>query len=127
VRSGAGSIKRIVAMVMYVALTALAITGWGPSSGPMYFQIRSLVVLVSVVAFVLLFSNDLKRAFSYLFHRETGESSHQLGFPPGQSALPHVTSEPVNNPGQRSRNTAEMVRPPSITEHTTELLDKDPS
>ena len=132
VRPGAGSIRRIIAMLMHIVLTALAVGGWGPWSGPMYFQVRLLILLVSVTTFLLLFSSDLQRAFSNLFRQE-GESGreklsasdtfNQVGSAPNQSALPRVSSAPVNS--QRGKNTAEMVRPPSITEHTTELLDKD--
>lgn len=120
--------KRIIALLMYVALTALALTGWGPSSGPMYMQIRALIVLVSVITFLLLFSSDLKRAFSKLFRQEKDQSDqetssslpvssafNQVSSAPRQSALPPVSSLPVNSFGQRGKNTGEMVRPPSIT------------
>jgi hypothetical protein len=135
--SAEGSTRRIIAMVMHIALTALAIAGWGPWSGPMYTQIRVLIVLVSVVTFLLLFSSDLKAAFSKLFGQgkdksdeETAPSSSALSTfsqvaGPRQSALPPTSSVPVDRLGRRDKNTAEMVRPPSITEHTTELLDKD--
>ena len=130
--------KRIIALLMYMALTALALSGWGPSSGPMYTQIRALIILVSVITFLLLFSSDLKRAFSKLLRQEKDQSNQepsvssaaestfsQFGSAPRQSALPPATSLPVNSLGQRGKNTGEIVRPPSITEHTTELLDKD--
>jgi hypothetical protein len=132
------STKRIIAMVMHIALTALAISGWGPWSGPMYNQIRALIVLVSVITFLLLFSSDLKRAFSKLFCQEKDQSDqetswsssasstvNQLSSAPHQSAFPPVSSVPVNSLVQRGKNTREMIRPPSITEDTTELLDKD--
>jgi uncharacterized membrane protein YvbJ len=67
--------KRIIALLMYMALTALALSGWGPSSGPMYTQIRALIILVSVITFLLLFSSDLKRAFSKLFRQEKDQSN----------------------------------------------------
>jgi hypothetical protein len=136
--SAKGAARRIIAIVMQLALTALAIIGWGPWSGPMYAQIRALVVLLSVTIFLLLFSSDLKGAFSKLFgqekdqsDRETSASSSALSTfsevssAPHHSALPPVSSVPVNSLGKRGKNTAEIVRPPSITEHTTELLDKD--
>jgi hypothetical protein len=131
---GGPSTRRIIAMLMHVAVAALAIMGWGPWSGPSYMQVRALILLLSVISFFLLYSSDLKRAFSTLFGqpkdqsvRETLSSSasntlNQVGTPSGQPALP---AKPVNSLGQRVRNTAEMLRPPSITEHTTELLNKD--
>jgi hypothetical protein len=129
------TIRRIIALVMHIALTALAIGGWGPWTMPNYMQIRALILLISVITFLLLFSNDLKRVFSKLFNQgedqpgqETSSASslravNQIRSAPHPSALPPVRSMPVNSIGQRSQNTAEMVRPPSITEHTTELLD----
>lgn len=131
---GGPSTSRIIAMLMHVALTALAIMGWGPWSGPRYFEVRALILLLSVVSFFLLYSSDLKRAFSILLGQPKGQSdretfassesktNNQIGTASRQPAL---SSTPVNSLGQRVRNTAEMLRPPSITEHTTELLNKD--
>ena len=137
-RGEGASSKRIIAMLMHIVLTALAIAGWGPWSGPMYGQIRVLVVSVSVITFLLLFLTDLKHAWFTLFHekadhsdQETSSSlsasrtSSQVGSAPRQSALPPVSSVPVNSFGQRGKTTGELFRSRSITEHTTELLDKD--
>lgn len=129
--------RRIIALIMHIALTAIAIIGWGESTGPRYTQVRALILLVSLIAFLLLFSSDLKRFFKLFrqekdqLDQETLSSSSisntvsQVGSASRQSALPPVRSVPVDSLGQRSRNTAEMVQPPSITERTTELLDKD--
>jgi hypothetical protein len=132
------STKRLIAMVMHIVLTALAFTGWGPWSMPNYQQIRVFIILISVTTFLLLFSGDLERVFSKLFRQEKDQSNqdtspslsgsrtvNQVGPALRHPALPPVRSVPVNSPGQRSKNTAEMAPPPSITEHTTELLDTD--
>jgi hypothetical protein len=138
-RTVEGSItRRIIAMIMYIALTALALSGWGPWSTPSYMQIRAVIVLISVTTFLLLFSSDLKRLFSELFRQEKDQSGQetsssasaasavdQVRSASRPAALPPVRGVPVNNLGQHGQNTAEMVRPPSITERTTELLDKD--
>ena len=128
------STRRIIAMLMHVALTALAIMGWGPWSGPSYMQVRALILLLSIISFFLLYSSDLKRAFSILLGQPRGQSDRetlassdsntfkQVGTASRQPALP---SPPVNSLGKRVKNTAEIRRPPSITEHTTELLNKD--
>ena len=131
---------RLVAMVMNVALTVLALSGWGPWSGPMYMQVRVLIVLVSVITFLLLFSRDLKRALANLLRQQkdqplqtslpsstTSSSFNQIGSDSIQAALPPGSSVPVNGFGSRAKNTAEMLRrPASVTERTTDLLDKDP-
>ena len=41
------------------------------------------------------------------------------------SALPPAESTPVPNFTPRRKNTAELVRPPSVTENTTRLLDEE--
>ena len=46
----------------------------------------------------------------------------QFGTGAPQTALPPQRSMPVSN-WRQPTNTAEMVRPPSVTEHTTRLLD----
>ena len=46
----------------------------------------------------------------------------QFGVGASQTALPPQRSVPVSN-WRQPTNTAEMVRPPSVTEHTTRLLD----
>ena len=42
-----------------------------------------------------------------------------------QPALGAAQFVPASAFGQQRANTAEIVRPPSVTEHTTKLLDKD--
>jgi hypothetical protein len=48
---------------------------------------------------------------------------------PAQESLPHAQGVPINDYRQPPVHTAEMMRPPSVTDHTTRLLDKqsDPS
>jgi hypothetical protein len=42
---------------------------------------------------------------------------------PAQESLPHAQGVPVNDYRRSQANTAEMMRPPSVTENTTRLLD----
>jgi hypothetical protein len=51
-------------------------------------------------------------------------TTDQLGTATRGSALPPSHSVPVSVFGARRMDTAEMVRPPSVTEHTTKLLDE---
>jgi hypothetical protein len=51
-------------------------------------------------------------------------TTDQLATAAGQSALPPAHSVPVSLSGQRRMDTAEMVSPLSVTEHTTKLLEK---
>lgn len=50
----------------------------------------------------------------------------QLGTAPRGTALPPAQSVPVAAFSARREGTREMVRPPSVTEHTTKLLNESP-
>jgi len=56
----------------------------------------------------------------------TPVTTEQLGTVPRGSALPPSHSVPVSVLSARRMNTAEMVSPPSVTEHTTKLLEGSP-
>jgi hypothetical protein len=43
---------------------------------------------------------------------------------PAQESLPHAQGAPVNDYRQPQVRTAELMHPPSVTDHTTRLLDK---
>lgn len=51
-------------------------------------------------------------------------TTDQLGTAARASALPPSQSVPVSAFSARAMDTSEMVSPPSVTEHTTKLLDK---
>ena len=109
-----GLLKRVLGMAMYLVLTAAAIFGLGAlSSGPNYMQLRFLITLLAAVTFYLLFSHDLKRVFRRLFSEkiERAKPLQESGSPPAMN--PHRVA------------TAELLQPPSVTEHTTTLLDRN--
>jgi hypothetical protein len=56
----------------------------------------------------------------------TPNTTDQLGTATRGSALPPSHSVPVSIVSPRRMDTAEMVSPPSVTEHTTKLLDDSP-
>jgi hypothetical protein len=49
----------------------------------------------------------------------------RLGAMPGQSALPPASDAGLAGGVMRPVRTAEMAQPPSVTDHTTKLLDSD--
>ncbi len=101
-------------------------------SSSMFFD-----VLVSVAAIICFLGGPLRMIFAALF--EDGAPPRvpvslapyapppavRRGMPAhGAGALPPATANPV--PGWRPRpNTAELLQPPSITENTTRLLEKE--
>lgn len=48
-----------------------------------------------------------------------------LGSPPYRAPLPPATTPPISNIGRQQVRTNELAQPPSVTEHTTKLLDQD--
>jgi hypothetical protein len=100
------------------------------------FFLGSPEVLVPVTA-ITLFVGGLLRIFYALLMEESvspltmgpmpGQLPHaarQFDQPPRNAALPPPAANPAA--GWRPRpNTAELYQPPSITENTTRLLDKD--
>jgi len=43
----------------------------------------------------------------------------------GATALPPASNNRMNSAGGQPVRTTELVQPPSVTEHTTKLLDSD--
>jgi hypothetical protein len=96
-----------------------------------------LDIFVAIAAILCFLGGPLRMIYAALFEegaatRPAGSSSYLTPSVPLQSgmrgrgaeALPPAPANPAT--GWRSRpNTAELVRPPSITENTTRLLDKD--
>ena len=118
-----GLAKRLIVMAMYLVLTICAIIGWGSiTAGPGYMQLRVIITIIAAITFYLLFSNDLTHIFNKLFSQN---SKRQIAPVSQESALPPAHSIPVPSLGSHRVNTAEMVPPPSVTEHTTISLDKN--
>ena len=118
--------KTVGAFLMFlVALFVAATTG---DEGPVVIMILFWVLLTLLI--------NLGPLWRYFFGKdEAAASSAAPKSKPGlfrrasrqreQQALPPAQSVPVTNVGVRPPfNTAEVVRPPSVTEGTTNLLDK---
>ena len=120
-----GLVKRLIPMAMYLVITMCAIVGWGSiTAGPAYMQVRVIVTIIAAITFYLLFSGDLKHIFNKLFYQHV-ERNKQIAPASQQIPLPPAQSIPVTSNGSHRVNTAEMVQPPSVTEQTTKLLDKN--
>lgn len=117
--------KRLIKMAMYLVITICAIIGWGSiTAGPGYVQVRFIITLIAAITFYLLFSRDLKHIFHRLFSQNI-EEIKQVTPSSQESALPPAQTIPVRTLGSHRVNTSEMVQPPSVTEQTTILLDKN--
>ena len=120
-----GLAKRLIVMVMYLVITISAIIGWASvTAGPGYIPVRVILTIIAAITFYLLFSGDLRHIFNKLSY-ENIEQKKSIAPPSQETALPPAPSIPVPSLGSRRVNTAEMVQPPSVTEHTTILLHKN--
>ena len=122
-------LKHLLAMAMYILVAILAITGWGEWSGPQGTQVRAFAVILSVLTFVFLFSRPLRQMIHKLLPDKCEQVNSSRPIEERRSgidvpALPPAQSVPWTGRYQQRVNTAEMVPQPSITEHTTALLEK---
>lgn len=118
-------VRRLIKMAMFLILTICAIAGWGSfKSGPDYMQVRVFITFIAAITFYLLFSRDLKHILSKTLSQNT-EQIKEVTSSTHEAALPQSQSIPVRTLGPHRVNTAEMVQPPSVTERTTILIDKN--
>jgi hypothetical protein len=120
-----GLVKRLIMMAMYLVITMFAIIGWGSiTAGPGYMQIRVFIAITAAISFYLLFSSDMTHILSRLFSQNV-EQKKQIAPVGDEAALAPAQGIPVNSLRWHRVNTAEMVQPPSVTEQTTSLLNRD--
>jgi hypothetical protein len=101
---------------------------------------RLLEVIVPISAVLFFIGGFLRMMYAALFEEAAPATymppktalpyvppvaPERLGAPARGTALPPAQSIPVSN-WRQHHNTAEIVRPPSVTEHTTRLLDDAP-
>lgn len=94
------------------------------------FVIGRPELFVSITAGVFFLSGILRIAYAYIFERGVPDEASasreaRLGASAHHYALPRVPSNLVPSLGTQRVNTAEMVSRPSVTEHTTKLLDRE--
>lgn len=80
-----------------------------------------------VVPFLLFFISLAWMLYARLFSDNTVPRSAQtttFGAAPARTPLPPATTPPISDLGRRTR-TNELAQPPSVTEHTTKLLDHE--
>ena len=94
------------------------------------FVIGRPELFVSVIAGTFFLCGILRIAYAYMFEQDALNGKRvseqvQLGRSAGDYALPPIQSIPATSGNAEGMNTAEMVSSPSVTEHTTKLLDKE--
>jgi hypothetical protein len=121
--------KTLGALLMFVA--ALMVAAAGIDLPPSHSG-RIIVLIMAWAALTLLI--NLVPLLRYFFGGSASSASIKTSAskfipdffkrtPASHNALPPTQSVPVTTVGARRLNTAEVIRPPSITEQTTNLLN----
>lgn len=120
------------ATFIYIAAVVVVLFSWVPLKGPIIFPLGMMWLAFSL--FVLFFE-ALMHVARKLFSEDADPAEAKLRSLLGASSfitkvnspggvLPPTQSVPATALGSQRVNTGEMVRPLSITEHTTDLLNK---
>jgi hypothetical protein len=84
-----------------------------------------------IIPFTTFLAGLLMTLYARIFGEEIPPVKSQQTQPPrlgtmlGSTALPPASNLQTNRVGEQRMRTAEIVRPPSVTEHTTRLLDRE--
>ncbi len=100
---------------------------------PIFFGLSILVDNPGplLVPFTIFFAALSLMLYARIFGEEIPHVKSQqarptrLGSMSGNNALPPASNIWANSVGGQQVRTAELVKPPSVTEHTTKLLDRD--
>ena len=85
--------------------------------GPIVFPILVFFVSLAMMLYARLFGDKTAPPINYV------APTTSFGSTPTRSSLPPATSIPI--PGRQQVRTNELAQPPSVTEHTTRLLDNE--
>ena len=91
--------------------------------GPLIFPVLIFFVGLAMMLYSRLFVEDIPSI------QGQQVQTSRFGAMSGASALPPSSSIPIQGPGNfagQQVRTNELAQPPSVTEHTTKLLDQDP-
>jgi hypothetical protein len=86
---------------------------------PLFIPLTIFLAGLSLMLYCRIFSEDISRSKSQPAHPS------RLGAMFGGTALPPASNIGMNSVSGQPVRTAELAQPPSVTEHTTKLLDHD--
>ena len=89
------------------------------SPGPLLIPFAIFFVGLLLILYARIFGEEIPHVKS----QQTQPS--RLGTMFGSTALPPASTLRMNSVGEQRMRTAEIIRPPSVTENTTKLLDRD--
>lgn len=114
-------------MFLSAALTPvfIAFSAMADHPGPMLIPFTIFFAGLCWLLYSRIFGEETAIPQMQQFHQQFGVTPpQQFGANPPRSALPGAENYPVRMTPQRI-NTSEIVNPPSVTDHTTHLLDKE--
>ncbi len=106
--------------ILFPVLLALSLAI--DEGGPMIVPVLIFFVGLAIMLYSRLFGEDIPS-----FQSELAQTS-RLATVSEASALPPASNNPIHSPGDFARprvRTNELAQPPSVTEHTTKLLDQE--
>ena len=86
---------------------------------PMVLPVGLFFISLVWMLYARLFIDNTAPAISYAAQQPA------FGSAPARSALPPAVNNPMPNIGRQQVRTNELAQPPSVTEHTTRLLDNE--
>jgi hypothetical protein len=84
---------------------------------PLFISLIIFLAGLSILLYSRLFGEEISA------NRSNQAQDVRLGTGPGSTALPPASDAGVISGGRKEGRTAEMAQPPSVTDHTTKLLD----
>jgi hypothetical protein len=102
-----------LALVPFSLIASIAGDSPGPLAAPFVLFLIGLIQVLYVFLFGTKSSNRQLEAQRELVAAQTRQFS-----------MPYSETPPLRIEDRREANTSEIVRPPSVTEHTTKLLDR---
>lgn len=86
---------------------------------PLFVPFSIFLAGISIMLYSRIFGEEVRTLTTYQAQQA------RLGSPVVNNALPAAPSLPIDSIQTHKARTAEIVQPPSVTEHTTKLLDKE--
>ena len=115
-RKGIRPGAKLLFLSLFLLPLAILLSVGFDSPGPFILPFMVFLIGLAQVLYTLLFGEHDRSEMAETPRAGLSATTRRSSLPAAQS-----TSTPINDPKQI--NTAEMVRPPSVTEHTTQLLD----
>jgi hypothetical protein len=112
-----GAILMFISAVLLIPFFAMAVVSDSP--GPLVIPFTVFFAGLSILLYSVIFGDDVPVP--------TGQPSEpsRLATMFRGNALPPATHNPIQNVIEHPVRTSELVEPPSVTENTTKLLDRD--